>query len=68
MAIFARKKDGVPTLLRVAGLLCKYLAKFTPYIIQKYPTNAALLAALAAANGACGILVEELAKVREYGD
>lgn len=68
MAGFIRQKDGVPTLFRFAQLLCRALSKFTPFIIQKYPDNAALLAALAAAAAACQTLEAELIKVRSYGD
>jgi hypothetical protein len=63
-----KKRDGVPTLLKLAKLSCKALTKFTPYLTVKYSSNPALLAALAAAQGACAVLDNELEKVREYGD
>jgi hypothetical protein len=66
--IFDRKKDGIPTLAKIAQVMCRALGKFTPFIVQKYPDNAALLAALAAAQAACNVLNTELAKVRSYGD
>jgi len=66
--VFNRKKAGEATLMKVASLLCRALAKFSPFIVQKYPDNPALLAALAAAAGACQVLESELAKVRDYGD
>lgn len=62
------RRTGVPTLMHVARLLCKYIVQFTPTITQLYPSNAALLAALAAANTACSALHAALAEVREYGD
>lgn len=62
------RKTGVPTLLIIAQQMCKYILKFTPVITQVYPSATALHAALAAANAACMVLGEELAKVREYGD
>lgn len=62
------RRTGVPSLMKVAERLCFLITKFTPVITQLYPTNTALLAALAAANAACGTLDAELAKVREYGD
>ena len=65
---FIRSRDGVPTLLKIANLLCRALAKFGPGIVVKYADNPALLAAYAAAQAACASLNSELAKVREYGD
>jgi len=62
------QKTGVPTLLRVANEMCKYVTQFTPVITRLYPDNAALLAALAAANTACAALIAALSAVREYGD
>lgn len=64
----ATKRTGVPTLMSIARALCLAITKFTPLIAQRYPENAALLAALAAANAACATLHEQLAIVREYGD
>ena len=64
----ARQRSGVPTLLHIAELLCKYIVKFTPWIEELYPTNAALLAALSAANAACAALHTQLALVRQTGD
>lgn len=61
-------RTGVPTLLNLAKQLCKYLALFTPTITRLYPENAALLAALAAANTACAALAAQLELVRDYGD
>ena len=61
-------RTGVPTLLRVAHQLCKYIVKFTPIIQRTYPTNTAILTALAAANTACAALGEELEAIRQYGD
>lgn len=62
------RKTYVPTLLRVSLAMCKYITRATPIITQLYGTNAALMAALAAANAACAELATELAQVREYGD
>ena len=62
------RRTGIPTILEVAQALCRLVTKFTPIIAQLYPTNTALLAALEAANAACGVLVQQLALVREYGD
>lgn len=61
-------RTGVPTLLRIAQELCKYVAKYGTTIGLLYPSNTALQAALAAANAACAELANELAAVREYGD
>lgn len=62
------RRTGVPTILSVAQNLCRLIVKFTPVIQSLYPTNTALLAALAAANAACATLVQEVSAVREYGD
>jgi hypothetical protein len=66
MAHLAR--NGVPTMLWVAKKLCSLITKFTPVLTVQFEDNAALLAALAAANAACAALSAELALVREYGD
>lgn len=63
-----RTRVGIPTLLLLSTALCRALTKFGHLIEEKYPDNAALLAALAAANAACSILIPELYKVREWGD
>lgn len=62
------RRTGVPALIQIAQRMCILIAKFTPVIHQLYPSNAALHAALAAANSACAVLHAELANVREYGD
>ena len=61
------RRTGVPSLMEVARRMCNLITKFTPVIIQLYPSNTALIAALAAANTACAALHAELAEVREYG-
>lgn len=61
-------RNGVPTMIKVAQNLCRLIVKFSPVITVQYPTNAALLAALAAANAACAALEAQLALVREFGD
>ena len=62
------KRTGVPTLIGVAKRMCDLIVRYGDVIALLYPTNTALIAALAAANAACGVLAAELAKVREYGD
>lgn len=62
------KRTGIPSLLQAAKVLCRLLADFTPIITKLYPNNAALLAALAAANTACAALAAQLELVRELGD
>jgi hypothetical protein len=66
MAHLAR--NGVPSMIKIGQKLCQLIVKFTPVITAQYPTNAALLAALAAANAACAELTAQCALVREYGD
>jgi len=62
------KRTGIPTMIQVASRLCALTVKFTPVITALYPTNTALLAALAAANAACAELVAQASLVRELGD
>ncbi len=62
------RRTGVPSLMFVARRMCDLITRFTPIIIQLYPSNAALQAALSAANAACMVLHEQLAMVRQYGD
>jgi hypothetical protein len=62
------QRNGVPTMIQVAQRLCQLVVKFTPIITQQFPSNAALLAALAAANTACAALEAQLQLVRDYGD
>jgi hypothetical protein len=61
------QRTGVPSLMEVARRLCLLITKFTPVIERLYGDNAALMAALAAANSACAVLHMELASVRDYG-
>lgn len=61
------QRTGIPSLMEVARRLCLLITKFTPVIERLYGDNAALMAALAAANAACSVLHTELAAVREYG-
>lgn len=62
------KRTGVPSLISIAHELCRLITKFTPVITSLYPSNTALLAALAAANAACAALETELQAVRDIGD
>jgi hypothetical protein len=62
------RRNGIPTLLSLAQRMCFLVTKFTPIIQAQFPSNAALLAALAAANSACAVLVQEAGAVREFGD
>lgn len=62
------KRTGIPSLMFLASRMCRLIIQFSPVIAQLFPSNAALLAALAAANAACAVLHQELALVRDYGD
>jgi hypothetical protein len=64
----ARKKTGVPTLVKTSTALCRALDKYAWVITKLYPDNTALAVALATAQVACQELRNELEKVREYGD
>jgi hypothetical protein len=44
----------------LAVILCRLVVQFTPVITKLYPDNALLLAALVAANAACGELVMQI--------
>lgn len=61
-------RNGIPSILQIAQRLCQLVVKFTPIITAQYPSNAALQAALAAANVACAELAAQAALVRQYGD
>ena len=61
-------RNGIPTMMIVAKNLCRLIVKYESVIATQFPGNAPLLAALAAANAACGVLAAELALNRDYGD
>lgn len=61
------QRTGVPAIIKVAKEMCRLINLFTPVIQKLYPTNTALLAALAAANAACGVLHLELEEVQTVG-
>lgn len=58
-------RTGIPSILRITLELCRLLSKFSPVLSVRYAGNPALLAALASAQAACGVLAQEAAKVRE---
>lgn len=62
------RRTGVPTMLFVAKRLCDLIGRYGSIVATLYPSNVALIAALAAANAACGALAIELQAVREVGD
>lgn len=59
------KRTGIPSLLDVSKESCRLLSKYGPVITVLYSSNAALLAALAAAQAACAELAKQTALVRE---
>lgn len=61
------RRIGFYTIRKLATQLCKYITRYTPIIAQLYDGSPALLAALAAANAACGVLVENIDLVQEPG-
>ena len=61
------KRTGIPTMLWVAKRMCQLVADYGALITSLYPSNAALIAALTAANAACATLAAELEMVRDYG-
>lgn len=62
------RRTGLPILLQLAQNMCRIIVKYTPVIQSLYGDNDALMAALAAANGACAVLVSEVASVIPQGD
>lgn len=61
------KRIGFYSLRKVARELCKHVYTFTPIIAASGYSNPALLAALAAANAACAVLVEAIDEVAPEG-
>ena len=61
------RRDGLFSLQRTARELCRLVTAFTPVITRLYPGNAALLAALAAANTACAVLEAEVTAQKVEG-
>lgn len=67
MSFTIQRRQGFFSIRKTARLLCGFIFKFTPYIIRLYPEATALHAALAAANAACEVLVQEIDEVAEPG-
>lgn len=59
------KRNGIPTIYRLALRMCQLLDRFAPILAVQFSGNAALLAALASAQAACGVLATEANKVRD---
>jgi hypothetical protein len=64
----AKVRIGAWTLWRASTDLCKAVGKFGPYLKTIHADNEALMAALAAAEAACGLLAAEAYKLRDFGD
>ncbi len=62
------QRIGLSTIRALAFRMCRMIATFGPIIARTYPTNAALMAALAASQAACHILVEEADGALPIGD
>jgi hypothetical protein len=62
------QRSGLPSLEIVAREMCRLITKYSPVIRLLYPGNAALMAALAAAEAACTALEEEISGVLVPGD
>lgn len=62
------KRTGIPTIQDTAKELCRLVTKFDPVIRIVTNNDAAVIAALSAANAACATLNAELENFREYGD
>jgi hypothetical protein len=59
------RRTGIPSIHEAARELCRLVNKFRPLLTILYAENAALLAALAAAQAACAELVVEANAVRD---
>jgi len=57
-----QKRNGLRSIRDFAQNVCKYVTFWTPVIRLAFPANPALYGALAAANQACALLVEEADK------
>lgn len=67
MTFNVQRKDGFYSMRKHGRLLCRFIFQFTPVILKLYPTATALHAALAAANAACEVLVQEIDAVATPG-
>lgn len=61
-------RTGIWTLNQLAKKMCAAIVTFTPIIQRTFPENAALQAALSAANAACAVLATETSNEFVYGD
>jgi len=61
------QRIGFYSIRKYARLMCKYILQFSPAIAKTFPDNPALLAALAAANAACEVLVSQIDLVNDPG-
>lgn len=68
MSFIVNRRSGLPTLLELAKKMCRIIVTFTPAIQKLYGENAALMAALAAANVACHELEQEISEAVLPGD
>jgi len=67
MSFVVNRRTGLPSISKVARVMCRLLTEFSPIIQRLYPNNTALLAALAAALAACSVLQDEVSKQLEEG-
>lgn len=62
------RRTGLRTLRNLAHQFCRVFVAFSPILNAVYGSNAGVTLALAAANTACGNLVQEADNVLETGD
>lgn len=62
------RRTGIVVIQAIAKRMCQLVATWGATIQTAFPENTALLAALAAANAACALLVSEIEYVRDYGE
>lgn len=67
MVLPAQRRDGLYSIIKVGRNLCRLITIFEPVIRRLYPNNAALHAALTAANAACATLVAAAVAEKDAG-
>jgi len=62
------QRIGLATIRALAFKMCRMISTFGPIIERTYPDNAALMAALAASQAACHVLVSQADGALPVGD
>lgn len=62
------QRIGLATIRALAFKMCRMISTFGPIIARTYPNNDALMAALAASQAACKVLIMEADAALPVGD